>query len=573
MTAPISNLTDNLKKIVVGVNTPEKGIIFNDFKNNKAIGEGTSARGLNTQAGNKAFKIISITEVLSEGSPISTSSLSCVGHDTTVQSGDILELKNIRNRSVSIELGFNMLTLSIDVSLNSQEEAITYANNLGFFIGNKYKIVFTDNYVGETISSTTLNSVTPVYDTNEYDITVNGSVRDLEIPYTVGDIAQILCETDVNNSYKIHTISEDGSVIRIVNVDDRIVQAPKFHPTDPENKRNWFYVAGKDGNELCPALVAPIVSGIDSIATGYGATAMGVNTLASGYYATAFGTETKAAYAGTAGGAGSEAGNYGVAIGNYVSALGDGSVATGTSTYARAASSRAGGRGSVANFEYSVAEGLGVVTSQQAQAIFGKYNYVNSDNLFAIGNGKDDTNRSNAFEVRDDGTVWVLNGTERLATVSDVNTKPGMQGPNNSTLLSIHESYTTATGNYSLASGYSKATEAYSIALGWGTSSAQYSFSTGYDTSSSGFASAAFGFKTQAIDHSQFVVGRYNNTVANALFIVGNGDINTQAPSNAFVVHSNGDTQIAGGLILTDSENVKYKVYIENKELKVEQLP
>jgi hypothetical protein len=48
----------------IGAETPEGGEIFNDYKNNAAIGEGTSARGLNTQAGNLAFKILSIDGVI-----------------------------------------------------------------------------------------------------------------------------------------------------------------------------------------------------------------------------------------------------------------------------------------------------------------------------------------------------------------------------------------------------------------------------------------------------------------------------------------------------------------------------
>ena len=42
----------------VGQKTADGGEIFNDYENNKAIGEGTSARGLNTQAGTLARKIV-----------------------------------------------------------------------------------------------------------------------------------------------------------------------------------------------------------------------------------------------------------------------------------------------------------------------------------------------------------------------------------------------------------------------------------------------------------------------------------------------------------------------------------
>lgn len=46
-----------------GRRTEEGGEIFNDYENNVAIGVGSSARGLLTQAGNKAFKILNITKI------------------------------------------------------------------------------------------------------------------------------------------------------------------------------------------------------------------------------------------------------------------------------------------------------------------------------------------------------------------------------------------------------------------------------------------------------------------------------------------------------------------------------
>lgn len=46
-------------------------------------------------------------------------------------------------------------------------------------------------------------------------------------------------------------------------------------------------------------------------------------------------------------------------------------------------------------------------TAHDYRAVFGKYNYDNPNAIFVVGNGTDNTHRSNAFEVYEDGTVKV----------------------------------------------------------------------------------------------------------------------------------------------------------------------
>lgn len=58
MTSPIESLQRSLVKCTAGIRTSEGGEIFNDYTNNIAIGEGASARGLHTQAGTLARKIV-----------------------------------------------------------------------------------------------------------------------------------------------------------------------------------------------------------------------------------------------------------------------------------------------------------------------------------------------------------------------------------------------------------------------------------------------------------------------------------------------------------------------------------
>lgn len=445
-------------------------------------------------------------------------------------------------------------------------------------------------------------SIEPINETGDYTIVINGNVLEDINPYAVDDIVQILCKTDVNNSYKIASISADGTTIIITKADNRHVQPPKLHTNDTENKRNWLYVAGKNGGEYCPALIAATALGIDSVATGYGATAMGAQTQATGYYATTFGRKTKAAYAGVAGGEGSEAGNYGVALGNYVKALGDGSVATGTNTYARAASSRAGGRESQALSEFTVAEGLGVIAGlKQGQVVHGSYNLRNDNDLFIIGNGTDEENRSNAMQVTTDGKILLENGTKTVATTEEVNSvQETLQFAINSKPIYRYEnkgvivddiSGSVASANYSLA--LNQKTQAIGIS----------SLATGANTRATGQYSFTAGIGTVARQHGQFVIGSYNDQKAweadgsvdgtNRIFIVGNGT-DASNKSNAFEVRKDGtawlqtqgeldnsvviksyvDTEITKAkteLLLTDNTTgVNYKIYITNGKLQME---
>ena len=53
-------------------------------------------------------------------------------------------------------------------------------------------------------------------------------------------------------------------------------------------------------------------------------------------------------------------------------------------------------------------KGEGLVTTNEGEAAFGNYNVSTSgETLFSIGNGTDDEHRSNAFEVKADGSVWM----------------------------------------------------------------------------------------------------------------------------------------------------------------------
>ena len=126
-------------------------------------------------------------------------------------------------------------------------------------------------------------------------------------------------------------------------------------------------------------------------AAGVYSTAEGVNTTASGYYSHAEGSNT------TASGVASHA------EGGYIEATGNYSHAEGYQTYARGYASHAEGTSSTADGNYSHAGGFFAKTTNDKEFACGTFNQSNEDTLFSVGDGADDNNRHNAFEITKTG--------------------------------------------------------------------------------------------------------------------------------------------------------------------------
>lgn len=79
----------------------------------------------------------------------------------------------------------------------------------------------------------------------------------------------------------------------------------------------------------------------------------------------------------------------------------------GYKTIAQGANSHVEGNESVANGNGSHAEGVGTITNSEGEHASGKYNVSNLDTQFSIGIGKSDTERKNAFEVKQNGDIYI----------------------------------------------------------------------------------------------------------------------------------------------------------------------
>ena len=104
------------------------------------------------------------------------------------------------------------------------------------------------------------------------------------------------------------------------------------------------------------------------------------------------------------------------AEGYYTEANSSFSHAEGQSTKANGSASHSEGRNTIAMNYYSHAEGYGTLASNEAEHASGKYNVshtgsTDADNtLFSIGNGTADNARHNAFEIRQNGDIYITSG-------------------------------------------------------------------------------------------------------------------------------------------------------------------
>ena len=95
--------------------------------------------------------------------------------------------------------------------------------------------------------------------------------------------------------------------------------------------------------------------------------------------------------------------------GNQTTASGYASHSEGIRSIASGDYSHAEGEGTIAKNRSSHSSGMSTETGCDAQTVIGRYNTVVNDALFVVGNGTDNVNRSNALEVKQNGTVYANN--------------------------------------------------------------------------------------------------------------------------------------------------------------------
>lgn len=150
-----------------------------------------------------------------------------------------------------------------------------------------------------------------------------------------------------------------------------------------------------------------VAKGLNSVAMGQNSVALGENSFAQGRDTTANGTGAVALGLGA-----KSNGAYALAIGNNTEALGNFSIALGQFCYSY-------GTG-------SIAFGVSNYAINDNEVVVGVLGAKKLNCLFSVGNGTSESARSNAFEVRKDGTV-VAGGEIKLPHDSFIRWQPAEQ--------------------------------------------------------------------------------------------------------------------------------------------------
>jgi len=149
--------------------------------------------------------------------------------------------------------------------------------------------------------------------------------------------------------------------------------------------------------------VCSIAAGSNSMAFGSSSVAFGSSNEASGNSSAVFGNQNKSE------------GTSSTSSGNGTTASGQNSFSAGMATNATGPQSFTMGTLSRANGENSLALGYATIAQSYSSLALGTYNkvegnkdiWVTTDPLFVLGNGTSTTAKSNAFEVKKNGTVYI----------------------------------------------------------------------------------------------------------------------------------------------------------------------
>lgn len=169
--------------------------------------------------------------------------------------------------------------------------------------------------------------------------------------------------------------------------------------------------------------VASHAEGVTTTASGKDSHAEGVNTTASGDNSHAEGNKTVAS------GRSSHAEGEGDDTTKTI-ASGAASHSEGYRTTAKGLAAHSEGRNTDASHNYSHAGGNSTKTSAESQTVIGTFNADDSNALFIVGNGSNESSRKNAFKVTSDGKAMVGDDRTVWANYSNTTTNSTTDGSN-----------------------------------------------------------------------------------------------------------------------------------------------
>lgn len=191
----------------------------------------------------------------------------------------------------------------------------------------------------------------------------------------------------------------------------------------------------------------------------------------------------------------------------------------------------------------SGAVGYGLRSIGNNQFVIGKFNADDADALLIIGGGDNENSRQNTFVVKKDGNVYINNDKLIKLTQTDRDKLDS---------FTSNGSDNTNTGSSSVQLGFKNVNSRENvIQLGReneATASAGgYIYQMGYGNKSLSGQTYLIGKKLVSSDYEQVVVGRFNEDVNNAIFVVGNGYSDTSR-KNAMVIDKYNNVKFTGAI-------------------------
>ena len=512
----LSEAETDINNKLVGQKTPQGGEIFNDYENNKAIAEYSSAKGYNTIAGCQGFKIL--------------------GYDDSID--NILSINN----TVGVEIGD---IISLFIAQRENNASHPYGN---YDLYASVKAVTGNNIVLSKAlpENYQYNSEYLDYIWFPYKPALNGDI-------TIGTSASAEGYETKATTTCSHSEGYNTTALG------------KYAHTEGDSTIAG-YAAHAEGKETQAIGRHSHAEGDGSVASGGTSHAEGYNTKAEGYNTHAEGSGTKA----TNNAAHAEGLNT-VAQKDGAHSEGKGAVADGIATHAEGEGSKNYAKASHVegfNAKVGIFDGNGNLSTKSTESFVGAhaegyYTKAQKDGAHAEGDN------TQAFGK---GSHAEGSGTKAIS----LNYQEGITGGNhaegyntNATFPATHAEGLNTTASHIAAHSEGQNTKATGKAAhaegNSTTASGFYSHAEGTNTIASGMNSHVSGLGTIAMRDNQTVVGTYNikNWEPNRLFVVGNGTSDSDR-KDAFVVNADGTAtiQTAG---TTDKSVVNYsqlKTYV-----------
>lgn len=334
--------------------------IFNDYDQNLAISNYSSARGLSTQAGGKGFTV----------------NLDHYYSKLIYDENDAVDYTNSTRANIDA-----------DIDTEDSTKGTYYFTSVeGIEVGLEYSMQLSNNF--------DFNGFVEAVDSETNSIKVTNFI--LPNSSTTG--------SGINKDTVFWFPSKPNIGTRAIG------EAASTEGYGAVALQDYSHAEGRDTiasgkyshaeGRLTRAAYGAHAEGYKSKADAYCSHAEGATTLADEMYAHAEGSTTKAL------------GISSHAEGDNTEASGRCSHAQGSFSRATGFASHAGGDSSRALADYAYAFGLKAVANKPNEYVIGRYNVVDYSSkgwgrLFVIGNGTDSSNRSDAFTVYDDGRAAI----------------------------------------------------------------------------------------------------------------------------------------------------------------------